>query len=94
MSEPTIAQKLEDLRHRLFDHNHYEVLTIHGWQETQLISVNIGGSITIEIENPEYLKWLESDKESIQLQPAPLVLYGIDEISRYLRFSTKCRIAE
>lgn len=90
MSEPTIRQKLEDLRHYLFDHNYYEVLyevlTIQGWQETQLISVNIGGSITIEVVNPDYLKWLEEDKEGAQ--PTSLVLYGIDEISQYLRKST------
>ncbi len=86
MSDPTIAQKLEDIRHALFDHNHYEVLTIHGWQETQLISVNIGKSITIEVVNPDYLKWLKSDKEGAQ--PTALVLYGVDEISRYLRKST------
>jgi hypothetical protein len=87
MSDPTIAQKLEDIRRALFDHNYYEIMTIHGWQETQLISVTIGGSIKMEVVNPDYLKWLASDKQGAQ--PASLVLYGIDDISRYLRKSWK-----
>ena len=84
----TIKQELDEVWHDLFDYNHYEVLTTHGWKETWIISVHIGKIIMIEVANPEYPTWLVPDKEGAR-QVAPLVLYGIDEASKYLRRSTK-----